>query len=119
MLPLTRCCESTMLIDCPTAMCFPQRLRCLFRVIPVKTGIQTPIQFLDSRFRRSDVLYHLLREPESSAQRIENKSVISLAIQYPTPLFMNFSRPLGSANDIAGQRMVLPRERRGRVDDHA
>src|SRR4030095_11649258 len=79
--PVTRCCESTMLIDCPTDMSV-------------------------SSYRLS-----------ATARSCPSASPPAL-LQNPSPFCENGARVLRRADDIARQRMVLPRKWRGGVDDH-
>src|SRR4030095_16530059 len=77
--PVTRCCESTMLIDCPTDMSVSSyRLSATARSCPLWVSPRVT----------------------------------------PAPLCENGARVLRRADDIARQRMVLPRKWRGGVDDH-
>src|SRR4030095_5628635 len=50
--------------------------------------------------------------------RNDSKVYVHLLLQNPSPFCENGARALRRADDIACQRMVLPRKRRGGVNDH-
>src|SRR5262245_51654572 len=123
MSPVTRSCESTMLIDCPTAMSvsysrLPATVRPSRSVSPPRRGRMKEGEVLSHHGKLCTLLLNVRDIRMIDVRSKPQRAFIAALFQNPSPFFENGSGPLRSADDIARQRVVLPRKRRGGIDNH-